>query len=491
MKIAYVGNFTQKHCTECHLALTLEMLGHEVIRIQEDNPQESLDNIIIAGGFDLFLFTRTWGNLVEPEHLEMLKERGIPTVSYHLDLYVGLTRKYLHHGKNIEEVFKTDPFWRTDYVFTPDGDEEHAKVFKANGVNHYYMKPGVFESECYLDPRQTNIKPHHEVLFVGGGDRIGSPHIYGHPEWNYRNELITWLYDTYGGRFTKFGHPQETIRNERLNQLYADTKVVVGDSVCLNNFTQTHYWSDRVYETIGRGGFLIHPYINGLNEEFTGDENIVFYEYGDFDQLKEKIDYYLEHDAEREKIRSAGQKFVKENCTYTHRLKQMLEIVKPKSTELEIVYVQKINFGSGDAPLEGHINVDMLKRDDVDVVHNLMDFPYPFKDNSTTHIKAVDVLEHLANYTDDKRPTIIAFLEECHRILKTGGELYLQVPSWNTEIFEIDVTHVRGFHEKSFDFLDPDTWYGEIRGFYTKAKFKIEKKEKFENGVMRFWLIKL
>lgn len=149
----------------------------------------------------------------------------------------------------------------------------------------------------------------------------------------------------------------------------------------------------------------------------------------------------------------------------------------------------KINLGSGNAPLDGHVNVDMLKRDDVDVVHNLMDFPYPFKDNSASEIKALDVIEHLDHYTDDKRPTIIAFIEECYRILELGGELYIQAPSWDSELFKIDVTHVRGFHPNSFDFLDPETWYGTIRDFYTEAKFRV-RVEELENKNLRYWMVK-
>src|SRR2546425_6987535 len=132
--------------------------------------------------------------------------------------------------------------------------------------------------------------------------------------------------DTYGNRFGKYGHPQQTIRNQELNDLYASAKIAVGDSVCVD-FKHEMYWSDRVYETLGRGGFIIHPYIKGLEQEFTDKENIVFYEYGNFAQLKELIDYYLEHEFERWNIQYAGHEYVKANCTYHNRLQQMLDIV--------------------------------------------------------------------------------------------------------------------------------------------------------------------
>src|SRR3990167_8775176 len=149
MQIAYLGNFNAQHTTENHLANTLGALGHTVVRLQEDGltPHE-LTNVLDQAKFDLFLFTRTWGNTLTLGHLDYLRKQGIPSVSYHLDLYVGLTRKYLHGNKSLDEMLKTDPFWRTDYVFTPDGDPKSQEVFERNGVKHYYMKPGVYKPEC-------------------------------------------------------------------------------------------------------------------------------------------------------------------------------------------------------------------------------------------------------------------------------------------------------------------------------------------------------
>lgn len=311
MRIAYVGNFSQRHCTEVHLAATLEDLGYEVTRIQENSHSPaSLPSLVER--HDLFLFTRTWGGLVT---LDFLQKLNIPSASYHLDLYVGLNR---------EDGLDDDPFWRTDIVFTPDGDPASAAVFKEKGINHHYIKPGVYKPECKTYP--ANGRTGNQVIFVGGGSPTGEGQQYGHKEWPYRGKLLKWLRDTYGERYSKYGHPDPTIRNVALNQLYANSKVVVGDSLCLN-FNKPYFWSDRIYESLGRSAFIIHPYIRGLEEEFTDGETIVFYKYGDFDELKSKIDYYLSHDEERIKIRNAGHEFVKNNATYHDRLKQALGVV--------------------------------------------------------------------------------------------------------------------------------------------------------------------
>jgi hypothetical protein len=314
MKIAYVGNFSQDHCTEVHIKKTLESLGHTVIPLQEDvfNVGQIYE---IAKDCSLFLYTKTWGlipagNVDGNGLLEKLKNCKVPTASYHLDLYWGISR---------EAGIANDPFWKTDFVFTPDGG--HDQEFRQAGINHYYLKPGVFDQECYLD---TTVEKRDEVLFVGSYNY--------HSEWGYRQELLNNLAEHYGGRFMKYGNgggqfAHLPIRGDELNKLYASTKVVVGDSLC-KGFNSEYYWSDRVYETLGRGGFLIHPYIKGLDDEFTDKKHLVFYQYGKFSQLYDLIDYYLEHDDEREKIRLAGHNFVKKNATYKHRVKEMLTIIK-------------------------------------------------------------------------------------------------------------------------------------------------------------------
>lgn len=471
MTIYYIGNFQQRHCTEVHLAATLEDLGHKVIRAQENElkPDWVLDR---PDGVDLVMYTRTWGGYVTDDMLKELKKLHIPTVSYHLDLYVGLSRKHLHEGKTLDEVLQTDPFWRTDFVFTPDGDPNSAEVFKRNGVNHVYMKPGVYKPECYMAHPHGEFK--YDVIFVGGGDYPGSPNGYGHPEWPYRDKLIQWLRETYGDRFRKFGHPNETIRNEELNRLYADTKVVIGDSVNIG-FNHDHYWSDRVYETIGRGGFLIHPYVHGLQEEFIDGEHIIFYPYDMFDLLKERIDFYLEHDHIREQIRRNGHEFVNKNATYHNRLSKMLDIVSgatavPTPSAAPLI---KINLGAGSEPQDGWVNVDWIDGKGIDVIHNLLEFPWPFESVVADEILARDVLEHMPLFNKDLQSTPIKFIEECHRLLTNGGKLFITVPHYNSPNLWIDPTHVRGYDEKSFDYFDPDKFLGQAYGYYSEKKFKV------------------
>lgn len=146
----------------------------------------------------------------------------------------------------------------------------------------------------------------------------------------------------------------------------------------------------------------------------------------------------------------------------------------------------KISLGCGteiENPKEW-INVDLLPVTSDVLVHDLNKYPWPFDNESAEYIKAKDLIEHLMP------GTIIAFINECYRILKPNGTLWIQTPSWEADFLWIDVTHVRGFDKRSFDFFDPDTDFGRATGFYSKAKFKVEAKE-LENKNLQFIMIKI
>jgi spore maturation protein CgeB len=113
-----------------------------------------------------------------------------------------------------------------------------------------------------------------------------------------------------------------------LNRAYANSKVAVGDTLCVN-FDYPYYASDRLFEAGGRGAFQLFPYITGLDEWFTDGEHLRFFKFGDFDGLKVLIDYYLDeaNAVERERIRRAGHEHIKANHTYALRWQSILETV--------------------------------------------------------------------------------------------------------------------------------------------------------------------
>ena len=133
----------------------------------------------------------------------------------------------------------------------------------------------------------------------------------------------------------------------------------------------------------------------------------------------------------------------------------------------------KLNLGAGSEPTEGWVNVDWIEQDGIDVVHNLLDFPWPFDDEVADEMKAIDVLEHMPVISSNNEATAIRFVEECHRILKLGGILTIQVPHHKSPNLWIDVTHIRGYDVRSMDYFDPSTDIGRAYGYYSECKFEV------------------
>lgn len=239
--------------------------------------------------------------------IAILREAGVPTVSYHLDRWLGIKRQ--------RDIRPGAPYWQLEHFFTVD--RLQADYLSENTPTQgHYLPPGVYGAECYLaEPTEP-----FDVVFVGSKGY--------HPEYPMRPKLVEWLASTYGDRFRHYGGGGlPTVRGAELNQVYANARVAVGDSLILDPDYRGKYWSDRIPETLGRGGMLLHPRVYGLDEYFTDGEHLVTYEHGDFGQLKELIDMLLADDAERERIRRAGHEHAKATCAYTARWETILETV--------------------------------------------------------------------------------------------------------------------------------------------------------------------
>lgn len=314
-RVGYIGNFRKPWCTEVHVAASLESLGHSVVRYQEDTVAwEHLAAKAVEDGIDFMLWTRTWhlpshnGTAWETQlgTLAGLERAGIPTVGYHLDRWWGLDR---------EHQVRDEPFFRCNLMVTADGG--HDAEWAQAGVNHLWMPPGVYGAEAQL-PGRPRPEWQRNVGFVGSWERY-------HHEWRYRMELVAWLRQQYDRHSHLLLLPQggQAVRGQDLNDAYASVRVVVGDS-CLAGGA-TRYWSDRVPETVGRGGFLIHPYVEGIEDHFTDGEHLVLYELGDWSGLQQLINVYAHEHEERARIVAQGRAHVLEHHTYETRMGQLIE----------------------------------------------------------------------------------------------------------------------------------------------------------------------
>jgi len=104
--------------------------------------------------------------------------------------------------------------------------------------------------------------------------------------------------------------------------------------------------------------------------------------------------------------------------------------------------IKKIDLACGQNKQEGFIGVDIKASKDVDIVMDLEKFPWKFKSDSIDEINCSHYIEHTVD--------LIKFMDECCRILKTGGKMTVIAPYYANIRAWQDPTHKRAISEASF-----------------------------------------
>lgn len=256
MKIAYVGNFEPEYSTENDVRKAFEAIGHEVVKLQENRITVGHVQAAMVDS-DMLLITSTWDDALPLDQMinlyKNLAMQGKPSATLHLDTFWGKSRGGRQWWLN--------PMFHTAYLFTADGD--YQDEWKAFGKNHIWLPPAVRHDAAKFGTFREEYAC--DVAFVGSNG-VG----YHEDVWGYRRKLVDtlrsmcarngWTFKNPGG-----DHPKID-RNDDMNDFYASAKVTVGDSLCLKK-EDSQYWSDRVPEATGRGGFLIMPYLKHIEKQ--------------------------------------------------------------------------------------------------------------------------------------------------------------------------------------------------------------------------------
>ena len=297
MKVAYIEKFDYYFSSANYIAAAFNKIGVEVMSIPIDTPWHTIREMIISYEPDFVLCSK--GADYFERLVPWIKACGIPLVHWSFDRLFYLDRA--------QTVIRNRKLYTSDLVFTTDGgcDEQWQEQFK---VHHRTLRQGVHGPDrLWLDPVPKDF----DIVFIGS--------VYN----ECRRNLVGFLSSTYGSRFKVFGaseKPEDQVRGLHLNELLRSVKIVVGDSL-----PGDHYWSNRLYEQRGRGGFLLHPHTVGMGLEFEIGKELVLYPRDNMHELKNIIDYYVDHDEERERIRLCGFN----RCpTYEDRVRTMMHFVQ-------------------------------------------------------------------------------------------------------------------------------------------------------------------
>ncbi len=228
---------------------------------------------------------------------------------------VGDNRKYIMWNISHPNDVTIKEYNSYDYVFFASQkmyDEFASKLQVPSGI----------AQQCVDDSAMVYEEGHdkqYELLFIGNSRHVFRPIL---------KDLIPTEHKltVYGRHWEKFPVQDYVVSdymdNSKVGQAYHDAKILLNDH--WDDMRENGIISNRIFDALAAGAFIISDDIPEIHELF-GD-NVVTY-HGRED-LKEKIDYYLEHEEERDAKAKAGQKIVLNGHTFRDRVAVMAKVIR-------------------------------------------------------------------------------------------------------------------------------------------------------------------
>ena len=190
------------------------------------------------------------------------------------------------------------------------------------GINSEYLKIG-FESRVVKE--LGKLKKKYGVSFVGSftGDHIEGTRTL--------EQLAKTVPVHVWGRGIESLSPDSPLRQNYhgeawgidMYKIFASSKIVINRH---SQAAQKYANNMRLYESTGMGSLLVTDYKENLDELFKLDKEVVCYR--NAGELIDKVQYFLTHDKDREKIALAGQKRTLKDHTYAKRMRELITIIK-------------------------------------------------------------------------------------------------------------------------------------------------------------------
>ncbi len=290
----------------------LRQLGHHVdcvheLRRHRSTEQEAL--LRTSSRYDLCLFFK-WATVSEIAAVKCPRAFWFFDMVRPIDGDSTLVSRGAHRQKWMDDVmehctlgFCTDGDWAAYWNSTPH--------LVRQGRIHHLMQGADERYVGFGTPMETD-PPLPEILFTG---------MTNHGQ--KRADHVAHLKDWYGARFWILGDGGTRHRKHgrSLADVFASVKIVVAPDGPNTDL----YWSNRVYLTTGLGGFLLHPYCEGLRAQYPDRELLM---YRGWDHLDSLIQTYLDDAAGREYFRAMGTQATTSRHLYRHRCEELIRIVQ-------------------------------------------------------------------------------------------------------------------------------------------------------------------
>lgn len=193
--------------------------------------------------------------------------------------------------------------------------------FKLENVRFYYFPYHAVPKEIFYKIEQSQV---YDVIFTGtpyGGD-------YKPNKFNLlraiqeKHDLHVFGNDLVGWKTLGINNLHDAIFDKKLSETLGQVKIVIA----ISNIQCEGYWSIRTSQAMMCGAFVLVRYTPQMEKELK--DNVVYFR--DIPDCLEKIDYYLEHEEERNQIAQRGYEYAQKYLTTEQRLKELLILFENK-----------------------------------------------------------------------------------------------------------------------------------------------------------------
>ncbi len=218
--------------------------------------------------------------------------------------------------KSTPDIITPEELNGTDHVFY--SSKKLMKYFESMVNVKGDILPQCTDPEVMKRSGQASLSP--ELLYVGNNHKT------------YRKIMKDLLPTTHElkvyGRFWK-KHPEvapyvvaDYMDNNVVADAYHNAAILLNDHC--DEMREFGIVSNRIFDALCAEAFIISDDVEEIHEMF-GDAVVT---YTDREDLIEKIDYYLAHPEERNRIAGKGQRTVLENHTFDHRADEIIKVLK-------------------------------------------------------------------------------------------------------------------------------------------------------------------
>lgn len=296
----------------------LKDIGVESIGLDPLCPDKPIWDTVTEFMPDILLLTK--GKGIEPETADAFRRKGIRMVMWYPD--------YLISDSSIPLARKMDYFFTTV--------EGMVSYYHEKGIKNVFLLPQGFEPSFFQADELTDedMKTYgSDITFVG---TLETTELY-----KFRNERLKRVIEE-GFDLKWWGQPlSRKIRNIGL-MLSSLGRRYGGKPVYLKEFAKVIKTSKiflafdaapgvrkcisvRMYNALGCGAFYMCQHVEGIEEVFVPEEEIITFKSDD--EMIDKIRYYLPRESLRKKIASRAQEKVLKEHTYQHRVQQLVKMI--------------------------------------------------------------------------------------------------------------------------------------------------------------------